>query len=244
MDLAFGRTGIQSFILEGTLGELQSACSRHLSQLAAGMSLELSATSEKKTAKKSGGSTGGKKATAAKGGRAKGRRSTAAVAAEHEAAPLDADFISSSSNHSSSTVAVGSAADSDELDMSGVADATEQLLDPETLDTSAAPDQKEEIAKIVRVRAAGGEMRQRSIAQLSGGEKKRVALALGLGFAELVAARGRLKSNVLVLDEVRGQRCGCMKQQRHMQCIMRWSLQCLCFSCAAALLAGSQKLAL
>jgi hypothetical protein len=44
---------------------------------------------------------------------------------------------------------------------------------------------------------------RRSIAQLSGGEKKRVALALGLGFAEVVAARGRLTSNILVLDEVR-----------------------------------------
>lgn len=44
---------------------------------------------------------------------------------------------------------------------------------------------------------------QRSISQLSGGEKKRVALALGLGFAEVVAARGRLTSNILVLDEVR-----------------------------------------
>jgi recombinational DNA repair ATPase RecF len=43
---------------------------------------------------------------------------------------------------------------------------------------------------------------QRSIAQLSGGEKKRMALALGLGFAEVVAARGRLSSNILVLDEV------------------------------------------
>jgi hypothetical protein len=62
---------------------------------------------------------------------------------------------------------------------------------------------KEEIAKVIRVRAAGGEMRQRSVAQLSGGEKKRVALALGLGYAELAAARARLSSNVLVLDEVR-----------------------------------------
>lgn len=53
---------------------------------------------------------------------------------------------------------------------------------------------------------------ERSIAQLSGGEKKRVALALGLGFAEVVAARGRLTSNILVLDEVRqlGGGCGCV----------------------------------
>jgi DNA repair exonuclease SbcCD ATPase subunit len=43
---------------------------------------------------------------------------------------------------------------------------------------------------------------RRSVAQLSGGEKKRVALALGLGLAQVAAARGRLTSNVLVLDEV------------------------------------------
>jgi len=56
---------------------------------------------------------------------------------------------------------------------------------------------------------------QRSIAQLSGGEKKRVALALGLGFAEVVAARGRLTSNALILDEVGegGREGGCMRLQ-------------------------------
>lgn len=39
-------------------------------------------------------------------------------------------------------------------------------------------------------------------AQLSGGERRRVALSLALGFADLVRARGRLSCNVLVLDEV------------------------------------------
>jgi DNA repair exonuclease SbcCD ATPase subunit len=45
-------------------------------------------------------------------------------------------------------------------------------------------------------------MRERSVNQLSGGERSRVSLALGLGFAELAAARGRLTPNLLVLDEV------------------------------------------
>jgi ABC-type hemin transport system ATPase subunit len=67
---------------------------------------------------------------------------------------------------------------------------------------AAAAGSKEEISKTVRIRSAGGELRVRSVSQLSGGEKKRLALALGLGFAELAAARGRLSSNVLVLDEV------------------------------------------
>lgn len=38
-----------------------------------------------------------------------------------------------------------------------------------------------------------GELRQRSVKQLSGGERRRVALALALGFSELAAQRGRLR---------------------------------------------------
>ncbi len=42
----------------------------------------------------------------------------------------------------------------------------------------------------------------RQLTQLSGGERRRVALALALGFAALVRDRGRLRCNLLVLDEV------------------------------------------
>ena len=38
--------------------------------------------------------------------------------------------------------------------------------------------------------------------QLSGGERRRIALALLLGFADLISARGRLQCNLIVLDEV------------------------------------------
>ena len=38
--------------------------------------------------------------------------------------------------------------------------------------------------------------------QLSGGERRRIALALALAFGDLAAARGRLKCNLMVLDEV------------------------------------------
>ena len=38
--------------------------------------------------------------------------------------------------------------------------------------------------------------------QLSGGERRRIALALLLGFADLISARGRLRCNLIVLDEV------------------------------------------
>ena len=48
----------------------------------------------------------------------------------------------------------------------------------------------------------GSEARERSLRQLSGGERRRVGLALALGFSELIAARGRLRCNLIVLDEV------------------------------------------
>lgn len=67
---------------------------------------------------------------------------------------------------------------------------------------SSSSDLKEEIGKVIRIQSARGDLRERSICQLSGGERKRVALALALGFTELAATRGRLTSNLLVLDEV------------------------------------------
>jgi len=51
------------------------------------------------------------------------------------------------------------------------------------------------------VRGEGG-LKERSIRQLSGGERRRVALALALGFADLTAGRGQLRCNLIVLDEV------------------------------------------
>ena len=47
-----------------------------------------------------------------------------------------------------------------------------------------------------------GGLKERSIRQLSGGERRRVALALALGFADLTAGRGQLRCNLIVLDEV------------------------------------------
>lgn len=48
----------------------------------------------------------------------------------------------------------------------------------------------------------GGVLKERSIEQLSDGEQRRVALALALGFADLVSARGQLQCNVIAFDEV------------------------------------------
>ncbi|GIL70806.1 hypothetical protein Vretifemale_1501 [Volvox reticuliferus] len=62
---------------------------------------------------------------------------------------------------------------------------------------------KEEIHKAVKVRnPVDGSLRQRDVRQLSGGERRRTALAMCLGFEELVRRRRRLVCNVMVLDEV------------------------------------------
>ncbi|GAX81139.1 hypothetical protein CEUSTIGMA_g8573.t1, partial [Chlamydomonas eustigma] len=67
--------------------------------------------------------------------------------------------------------------------------------------SSSSSRDKEEIFKVVKVRVKE-QMIPRSLSQLSGGERRRVALALALGFADLLRCRGRLSSNILVLDEV------------------------------------------
>ena len=55
---------------------------------------------------------------------------------------------------------------------------------------------------MLQVRSADGSMLERSVRQLSGGERRRIALALALGFAELTAHRGHLRCNMIILDEV------------------------------------------
>ena len=52
------------------------------------------------------------------------------------------------------------------------------------------------------MRNPDGTLVERSVRQLSGGERRRLALALALGFARLTANRGNLRCNVIVLDEV------------------------------------------
>lgn len=197
MYIAFGRTGIPSFLTEDALNQLQLACSRHLTQLASGMALELSATSVKSSSRKSSKSTGKKvaKASGTKKIAAKSAGSSDVAAAEETLDEAGGPDLASSALRSQDL----------DLDQDQITDVSDGgSIKAVDLDADlAAADLKEEISKIVRVRSAGGELRQRSIAQLSGGEKKRVALALGLGFAELVAARSRLTSNVLILDEVR-----------------------------------------
>ena len=54
----------------------------------------------------------------------------------------------------------------------------------------------------MRVRRADGSLADRSIASLSGGEWRRVGLALSLALADFARARLGLSCNVVVLDEV------------------------------------------
>lgn len=61
------------------------------------------------------------------------------------------------------------------------------------------------VVKKAIARAAGGEFRDRSLSQLSGGQWRRSSLALELAFAELARQRGRFSCNLLVLDEVLSQ---------------------------------------
>jgi len=55
---------------------------------------------------------------------------------------------------------------------------------------------------LCRTGDGGTKVQERTVRQLSGGERRRVALGLALGFAELATARARLRCNLLVLDEV------------------------------------------
>jgi DNA repair exonuclease SbcCD ATPase subunit len=57
------------------------------------------------------------------------------------------------------------------------------------------------ISREISVRLADGSMVRRSVRQCSGGERRRVALALALGFGELAAERSGVSLDLLVLDE-------------------------------------------
>jgi len=57
------------------------------------------------------------------------------------------------------------------------------------------------ISRRAFVREADGEFRQRPLASLSGGQWRRCALALNLGFSDLLCRRGKLRPSLCVLDE-------------------------------------------
>lgn len=63
--------------------------------------------------------------------------------------------------------------------------------------------EQERVLKTVLMRSlADGQWRERGLAQLSGGQWRRVSLALDLAFTELVRRRGILRFNVMIMDEI------------------------------------------
>jgi energy-coupling factor transporter ATP-binding protein EcfA2 len=60
----------------------------------------------------------------------------------------------------------------------------------------------DKIVKSVVIRSADGTYKERALSQLSGGQWRRVSMALDFAFAEVIRRRGALRSNLIVMDEV------------------------------------------
>ncbi|CAI5936410.1 unnamed protein product [Closterium sp. NIES-65] len=172
VDAAFGLAGVQSFVLEGALWELDAHVARYLAALSGGaLLLHLSPTRAAATATKAARGKKTKKAS----GTGKSR------------------VADSSTDSEASSDSGGS--ERGEGDEEGAAE--------EAGNGSGGEGQVlERIDKSVRVRLASGELVPRALRQLSGGERRRVALALALAFAELAAERSGVRYDLLVLDEV------------------------------------------
>jgi hypothetical protein len=147
VERAFGRAGIQSYLLEAAIIDLQERTNGYLEDLTGSFSLELRPFKEK-PATGSGGA----------GGRGKRKAAAAGAAAAGTAAPSPAP--------------------------------------PEEVEVV------EKIEKVITVTYPDGTRFVRSLRQCSGGERRRVALALTLGFRDLISDRAGLRANLLVLDEV------------------------------------------
>ena len=62
-------------------------------------------------------------------------------------------------------------------------------------------DAGDRISRTAYVLGAAGDMKQRPLSTLSGGQWRRCSLALTFGFADLVARRGKMRPSMIVLDE-------------------------------------------
>jgi DNA repair exonuclease SbcCD ATPase subunit len=62
-------------------------------------------------------------------------------------------------------------------------------------------DAGDRISRTASVRGADGEFKERPLSTLSGGQWRRCSLALTLGFAELLARRGKMRPSICILDE-------------------------------------------
>ncbi|KAJ9530143.1 hypothetical protein QJQ45_023427 [Haematococcus lacustris] len=200
-DRALGRGGLQSYVLEGLLGELQDLCGAYLAQLCDGMVLELSATTSRL---KSGAATPALPSspaaiTAGQAGQSQPAAATNASEIRGRAAG-EAAADEGEELEGGEQAAEGEATGRKQRGRARGSRGAQQGRPKES--RAEAEGLREEISLTVLFQAPGRPPRQRSLAQLSGGERRRLALALSLGFAALVRRRGRLVCNLLVLDEI------------------------------------------
>jgi len=182
-DAAFGTRGIQSFLFEGALGELSARVGLYMDALTGGaLTMELrpaaaaaAEAGERRASKKS-------KAKTTAAGAAKSSKSALSLDASDDEAEDEDDDVQ----------------DVDEDAAAAAAAATVDV--PSSAPPSAASAEK--IEKIIHAHVDAGGRVQRSLRQLSGGERRRAALALALAHADLASSRGGVDCDLLVLDEV------------------------------------------
>lgn len=153
VESAFGRTGIPSFLLEGVLGELQAASSRHLAHLAAGMTLELSATSSRKSASAGARAKEGRAAALDGSLLAANYGSSSSSTARPLASVAAGSVLSSSSSSSMGSASVDTHWDEVQEEVSS-AKAKKGPGPRKGTSTAGAGAVKEEISKVVRVQGA------------------------------------------------------------------------------------------
>ena len=177
-DVAFGSRGIQSYLFEGALAELSARVATYMETLTGGaLTLALAPAAADASSSSSRG--------AAKRGTKKKKGSSRTPSTVSEGNVLDDSEISS-----------------DDEDKDEDEDARASGKKAFSADDSRLGVASEKIEKIVRARGLDGVLLRRSLRQLSGGERRRAALALALAHADLASSRGGVHCDLLVLDEV------------------------------------------
>ena len=178
-DVAFGSRGIQSYLFEGALAELSARVAAYMDALTGGaLTLAL--------------------APAAVGeGQKNARKTRVSKKPVSSKSTSNDSFEVASSNDVHAVNAVGEGSFDADADDSASSDDAESRSGSAFGGASA-----EKIEKIVHAHGADGARARRSLRQLSGGERRRAALALALAHADLAASRGGVHCDLLVLDEV------------------------------------------
>jgi ABC-type dipeptide/oligopeptide/nickel transport system ATPase subunit len=174
-DVAFGSRGIQSYLFEGALAELSARVATYMETLTGGaLTLALAPAANEIGTSSSRGAA--KKSPSTKKKQKGSSSRTPSTGSEGNEVRSD---------------------DSDTDDAFGSSSDFESSADDSRLGVAS-----EKIEKIVRARGLDGVLLRRSLRQLSGGERRRAALALALAHADLASSRGGVHCDLLVLDEV------------------------------------------